>query len=289
MGKRTLTSRPRKPLAPTSSRSPTFARSVSRRCHFDFGGPCATSTCAVVTPSPQQDPTLRTLNASPRPHPFTPKVFQKVAEGQPRRAGAPPSDTDQPRPSNPQRVPQWSPCCTVTHTVGPPGKLLPRFAPPSTQFADPPVACSSRGCVSAFIIHHSALANVADRDLAKMNAAKRSQETAFLTPKTPIRRKRQTQSKPLLNGKERMRKGGSRHNSGAAAFAIQNSPFAIIRSASRDTLRPFAPIFDAHRDRVARFPHSAFTIPGLPSTMSPNGASFRSMKVTVHDCDRFIS
>ena len=113
MGKKYLSNLACKPLAPTSSPSPTFPRNLPRRCHFDFGSPCATSMCSMVSPAPQQGPTRQTLNASRSPQPVTPKAFQNLAEGQPRPAGASPSDTSQPRRPDPQGVPQWSSYCAA--------------------------------------------------------------------------------------------------------------------------------------------------------------------------------
>ena len=73
----------------------------------------------------------------------TPKAFHNIAEGQPRRAGAPPSDSDRTRPPNPEGVPQCSPCCpNHTHcAVGlasaTSGRLSSPFPIPNSAFTAP--------------------------------------------------------------------------------------------------------------------------------------------------------
>ena len=165
--------------------------------------PSPVDSLATHAPSPgqRQGPTLPTLNRPRKHQPLTPKAFQNTAEGQPRCAGAPPSDTDRPKPPDPERVPQWSPCCA-----------------PLTGLALGLAHVTSRGLLSPFTIQHSAFAAFAARNVAvqllvsdgkrrpdrpaktKMNFAKRTQKYALATTKTPIFRKKRTQMNPLLMG-----------------------------------------------------------------------------------------
>ena len=142
MDKRTVLDLPREFLNLTSVGWANVAPALSSRCRPEFGNSFAVSACSAVIARPPQTPTPAALNRYQKRHPLTPKAFQNIAEGQPRRAGAPPSDTGQPKPSNPETVPQWSPCCATR---------------PALDMRLPHVI--SQTLLSAFTIQHSAFAD----------------------------------------------------------------------------------------------------------------------------------
>ena len=184
MGKQLVTNLPREPLHRTWPGC-TIARALSGRRPPELGHPSAISACSAVSVAPPQGPTLQTLNGPRLYQPLTPKAFQNIADGQPRRAGAPPSVTDRSIRLKPERVQQWSPSCAIRRG------LDVRLAHLTSRSLLPH---------SPLNIPHSLPLPAAT---LRMNSAKGTQKHALAPLKTPVSRQKRTQKDPPLIRKKR--------------------------------------------------------------------------------------